>query len=179
MLTFSNVLEKSNIVFCLQGFSPDSSEFHSYNLNCLVPKVVCSIKIQLTAKCIPIRGSVKSFKYRSFSPVCCQIAFLSSSCSSPSSEMSCVTFAEGLSYVYSSSRGLVDQNVCLQCEISPWDSLAQGGGVADGVWRVQDCLGCGLSGLDGWCRTNVHIFPSFMGCCCLLLKMPVSQNHLF
>lgn len=57
---------------------------------------------------------------------------------------------------------------CLKVLLSP-----------DGVWRVQDCLGYGLSGLDGWCRTNLHFFPSLMRVCCLLVKLPVSQNELF
>lgn len=50
---------------------------------------------------------------------------------------------------------------------------------ADRIWRVRDCLGYGLSGLDGWCRTNLHFFPSLKWVCCLSVKLPVSQNHLF
>lgn len=186
-MAFNNVLEKSNIVFCLQGFSPDSQISLSHtDLDCLVTwggllhKNPANRQV-FSKQRLCNHSNIEVFHLFAVKWLFCLLA-------APHHPQRCpgwlllkvLAMSIHLSHVYSSyTRGPGDQNVCPQCEISSWNSLSQGVVVAHGVWRIQDCLGYGLLGMDGWCRTNIHFFPSLMGVYCLLVKLPVSQNHLF
>ena len=145
------------------GF-PDSSESYTARQ----PEVVCPLKIQLTAKYIPNRGSVIVQLQKCLAIYLLLLPVLHNCFSVFRLFLSTLRCSGWLLLKVLAARApllrdLVTKLLACAVKLAPGTRCPRTLLGSKGVWRVQDCLGHGLPGLGGWCRTSLHFFQASCG----------------